>query len=225
MSGNDGGGAVVGDMENLELLGGRLCLDFANTVDRSARGERRHEYLSDYPDLVAWGRRVGVLADDEAGRLLEGLESRTLDAEDVFCRALALRDAVQETFYAVAAGEEPPAPGLGVIEEEFREALAHSRITRGEDGFWWAGLAGGGELGKMLWPVARSAEDLLTASMPSELERVKRCPGDEGLCGWLFLDSTKNRTRRWCSMAGCGSRAKMRRFYRRRRGGVDRAGR
>jgi len=219
---------VAGGMGDLALLGGRLCLDFANTVDRSARDERRHEYMGGYTDLVAWGRHAGVLTEDEAGRLLEGAEGRPWEAGDVFRRASALRDAVQEVFYAIASGKEPPALKLGVIEEEFREALAHSRITRSEGGFEWTSEAskrGAGPLDEALWSVARSAEDLLTSSAPSELGRVRRCPGDEGRCGWLFLDTTKNGTRRWCSMAGCGSRAKMRRLYRRRRDAADQAAR
>lgn len=216
---------VAGGMEDLELLGGRQCLDFANTVDRSARDERRHEYLGGYPDLVAWGRHAGVLTEDEAEQLLEGAKGRPRGAEAVFRRALALRDAVQEVFYAIASGKEPLAPKLGVIEEEYCEALAHSRITRSESGFEWTSEGGEEILGKTLWSVARSAEDLLTSSVPSELGRVRRCPGDEGHCGWLFLDTTKNGTRRWCSMAGCGSRAKMRRLYRRRRDAADQAAR
>lgn len=208
----------TGDMDHLELLGGRLCLDFTNTVDRSARGERRHEYLIAYPDLVAWGRHSGVLTRNESERLLEEAKHRPEEAAAVFGRALALRDAVQEVFYAVVAGQDPPARGLDKVEEEFREALAHSRIVRGEDGFGWVSRGGPGELGRVLWPVACSAHELLISSTSSELERVHRCPGDDGCCGWLFVDSTKNGTRKWCSMAGCGSRAKMKRLYRRRQG-------
>jgi predicted RNA-binding Zn ribbon-like protein len=57
--------------------------------------------------------------------------------------------------------------------------------------------------------VALSAAELLTSP---QLPRVKACPLPEGGCGWLFLDETKNGTRRWCSMAHCGARAKNRRF-------------
>lgn len=207
----------TGDMDHLELLGGRLCLDFANTVDRSARGGRRHEYLAAYPDLVAWGRRSGVLTVEESRLLLEEARDRPGEAAAIFRRALTLRDAVQAVFHAVAAGQDPPIRELRTVEEEFREALAHSRIARDEDGFGWVSREEPGGLGKMLWPVARSAHELLTSSTPSEFGRVRRCPGDGGLCGWLFFDASKNGTRRWCSMAGCGSRAKMRRLYRRKR--------
>jgi predicted RNA-binding Zn ribbon-like protein len=61
-----------------------------------------------------------------------------------------------------------------------------------------------------LWPVARSAGDLL---LSGDFARIGECPS----CGWLFLDISRNGTRRWCSMATCGSRDKMARYHRRAR--------
>ncbi len=68
-------------------------------------------------------------------------------------------------------------------------------------------------LDRMLWPIVSSAIELLTSH---DLRRVKECPG-AGDCGWLFFDTSKNGTRHWCSMEGCGSRVKMRRQYARTR--------
>ncbi len=81
-------------------------------------------------------------------------------------------------------------------------------------GFAWEWDAGGDVLARPLWALARSAADLLTSP---RLSRVRECPGEDG-CGWLFLDTSKNGSRRWCSMQGCGSRAKARRYAGRRRG-------
>ena len=69
------------------------------------------------------------------------------------------------------------------------------------------------DLDRPLWPVARTAADLLTSG---RLDRVRECPGADG-CGWLFYDTSKNGSRRWCSMEGCGNVAKARRLYARRR--------
>ena len=64
-------------------------------------------------------------------------------------------------------------------------------------------------LDSLIWTIAHSAMTLLTAG---DLTRVKECPGTND-CGWLFYDISKNGSRRWCSMEGCGSRVKMRRLY------------
>lgn len=60
----------------------------------------------------------------------------------------------------------------------------------------------------MVWPIAVSAVEL---ALSEHLGRVRRCPGDDGRCGWLFVDLSKSGTRRWCSMRTCGSRLKSRR--------------
>jgi predicted RNA-binding Zn ribbon-like protein len=83
------------------------------------------------------------------------------------------------------------------------------------DGFVWDWHEVDGVLELPIWIVARSAADLLVSS---ELERVRECAGEK--CDWLFLDASRNQSRRWCDMAACGNRAKAQRNYARRRGGV-----
>jgi predicted RNA-binding Zn ribbon-like protein len=93
-----------------------------------------------------------------------------------------------------------------------RRASAETRLVASGRGFTWSLAEEEDDLERPLWLVSRSAAELLASD---ELERVRRCAGHP--CGWLFLDASKNRSRRWCSMASCGSRAKMRRLYARRR--------
>jgi predicted RNA-binding Zn ribbon-like protein len=194
------------------LLGGALCLDFANTVE-PRRGKGRRDYLGGYADLVRWAEHAGAVDGEDARRLLRSAEARPAEASAAFGRAVALREAIYRVFYAIAYGERAGDTDLEVLTAAHREALGHYRIVHVQGGFGWAPV-GGTEPDWPLWRVALSATRLLTSG---ELGRVKACPAADGGCDWLFYDESKNKSRRWCSMEGCGSRVKMRRLYARKR--------
>ncbi len=196
----------------LALLGGSLCLDFANSLD-PRHGERRREFLMSYQDLVAWGRHVGVLQDSDVTRLLQRSATHREEAAAIFERAIALREAIYRVYSAVTRGERPADADLITLRDAYLRAIACSRLVAGTDRFELEWVGDAEALDPMLWPVARSAFELLIAG---DLDRGRECPG-VGDCGWLFLDTSKNASRRWCSMEGCGSRVKMRRQYARRR--------
>lgn len=196
---------------SLRLLAGSLCLDFANTVDPRLGPERR-DRLRAYSDLVVWGRHAGVLSVDQLLLLLAEAEERPDTAAAILASAVELREAIYRVFLAVARGGPPPPPDLETIRRVHVGAMRQTRLVPAGDRFALDWRDDGAELGRILWPVARSAVELLTAG---DLARLKECPG-AGDCGWLFLDASKNGTRRWCSMEGCGSRVKMRRRYARR---------
>lgn len=186
--------------ENLKLLGGRLCLHFANTVDW-AEGEPMPEYdaLTEPDALARWGRRLGVAGGAP--------DARELSA------AIALRAALYATFAALHAGAQPPEAALERIARDHAEAAEAGRLAAGEDGAWrmdWSA----GEPRRVRFAVVADAVALLAD--PDGVARVHRCPGRN--CGWLFYDASGRR--RWCSMATCGSREKMRRLYARRHGGA-----
>jgi predicted RNA-binding Zn ribbon-like protein len=204
----------------VDLVGGKLCLDFTNTFEPRL-GDYRSDYLASYADLVRWARHAGSLIEEEAQRLLLEAEDKPSEAMAAFERAVALRETVYRVFSAVARGEEPESSDLDALSAAHLGALAHCHIMRTADGFGWARVTSEDKLDKLespLWPVVFSATELLTSGY---LERVKECPPEEGGCGWLFYDMSKNRSRRWCDMAECGSRVKMRRYYytRKRSGG------
>ncbi len=207
----------------IRLVGERLCLDFANTADWHA-GAQPVELLTRYDDLLAWGVRVGVLEAETAARLRDGAARHPDDAERVRQGAVALREAVYRAFVAVAGGQTPDAADMERINAALVRAMVHIRVTRDGDDFAWGwaddtdgadGADNAPALDRMLWPVARSAAELLTAPR-DERDRVRQCESDDG-CGWLFVDTTRNRSRRWCSMESCGNRAKARRHYARHR--------
>ena len=169
--------------------------------------------MNDYGDLVAWGRHADTLAPEAGDRLLAEAERRPDEASGVYRRAIALRESLYTLFAAAAAGEAPPADALEELNGALSSSLAMARIVREEDGFQWGWEESRDRLDSVLWPVVRSAAELLTSA---RLGRVHECPGPDG-CGSLFLDTTKNETRRWCDMRFCGNRAKARRHYARTR--------
>ena len=200
--------------EGLNLLGGRLCLDFVNTVDPRV-GENRQDYLSSYAAYLAWGVHVGVLTGEQAQQLHQEAAERPAEAGAVVDAAVTLREALYRLFATASEGDAPAAADLSILNDALSAALARLRVVPVDDGFDWDWEEDPHALDRVLWPVARSAAELLTSG---EIRRVRECPAER--CGWLFLDLTKNHSRRWCSMEGCGSRAKARRYYQRRKGGA-----
>ncbi len=202
-------------MSELEwvLRGGVACLDFANTVGWHA-GEQPVEYLNGYPDLLSWCVSAKVLDGAEAEALGRRAELEPEAAGAVLARAVGLREAIYRVFSAAAGGEDPSPSDLEVLNGELQEALALLRLTAGAGGFGWGWGGDDTALERPLWSLARSAAELLTSR---ELLRVKVCMGEA--CGWLFLDESRNRSRRWCDSRDCGNRARVRRYYARRRSG------
>ncbi|MFQ5811708.1 MAG: CGNR zinc finger domain-containing protein [Anaerolineae bacterium] len=199
-------------VRTLHLKEGWLSLDFANTAEWHA-SDHPDEGLNSYPDLVSWAQHVGILTDREAGRLLQKAGRHPADASAVLDRAISLREAIYRIFSAAAVGRLPEAADLAVLNAALSEALTHLRIVRMEEDFAWDWTGDEDALDQMLWPVVRSAADLLTSE---ELHRVGQCADDRG-CGWLFLDTSRNHSRQWCAMKDCGNRAKARRHYERER--------
>jgi predicted RNA-binding Zn ribbon-like protein len=189
------------------LAGGRDCLNFANTVG-GRRPDQPYDYLCDYDDLVAWGRHAGLLTDDEARHLVEEASRRPGEAAQALAQAILLREAIYRIFSAIAAGGSPLVDDLMVLNNTLKVTLARLEVRATETGYSWAWRKEPEALDPMLWPVARSAGELLTSE---DVERVRECAGDS--CGWLFLDLSRNRSRRWCAMSDCGNRAKAKRHY------------
>ncbi len=195
-------------------MAGRLSLDFTNTVS-GKRLVAPIERLNAYRDLVAWGRQVGVLDAAQARRLLAVADRDPEAAASALREAIAFREALFRTFRAVAEGTAPAPEDLDHLSRVLSRARARERlICRGKAcALGWP--EDDDSLDRMLWPVARSAAEVLTSEQASRV-RLCEATATDG-CGWLFLDETRNRSRRWCSMKDCGNRAKARRHYRRRR--------
>ena len=202
---------ITASAANIELLGGRLSLDFANTVDWHA-SQHPIEFLTSYSELVAWSLHTGILTEDQGRQLSDEAARRPADAAGVLQRAITLREAFYRIFSAISHGLRPEASDLATFNEALAGLLAKSRLTWLGEGLGWQWAGRERALDRMLWAVVHDAADLLTSG---ELAKVGQCADHR--CGWLFLDTSRNRSRRWCSMAYCGNRAKARRYYQRSR--------
>jgi predicted RNA-binding Zn ribbon-like protein len=210
--------ATVGTAD-LARNGGRLCLDYVNTV-APRTGPVDLEWLNGYPDLVIWARDGDLFDEAAADALLDAAAARPAAAQAAFRTAIDLREGLYRLFAAIVDNTTPTDADLEVLRRAFAAATQHSRLAPHTGGFSWnwdTAVPSGGtsvdSLDRPWWPVAGSAVELLTHG---PLDRIKQCPTDEG-CSWLFLDTTKNRNRRWCSMDDCGSHIKARRQTDRRR--------
>jgi predicted RNA-binding Zn ribbon-like protein len=180
---------------DLKLLGGAAALDFVNTVDPLV-GDDGVDAVASPAALAAWGVHAGLT---EVPPAVTGA-----DAE----RARAVRAVLTRIFVAVAAGGRPAPADLADFAGAYAATLGRATLRPAAGRYIFAAPAG---IDVILLPVLESARELLTSD---RARRVRQCPADD--CGWLFVDTSRNGTRRWCRMSGCGAKAKMRRYRARR---------
>jgi predicted RNA-binding Zn ribbon-like protein len=184
------------------------CLEFTRTVGWAER-DRPDDELTSYEALVAWAEREGVVPSAVAQRLGNTAAAEPREGRRVLEQAIALRALVYRIFSAI--GEGRSAPPSDIAELNALLPAAHSQrgiVPSADGGYEWVWLEDRHPpLDRVLWPIAVSAAALLTWD---QLDRVKLCRADD--CGWLFVDASRNRSRRWCDMSDCGNRAKARRF-------------
>jgi predicted RNA-binding Zn ribbon-like protein len=196
---------------NNEFIAGRLCLDFANTVDWRT-SDAPEELLHGYADLAAWSTRAGILEPAIAADLERQARAHPRAAERAFTQALALRETIYQIFLARANSESPRPDDLAFLGRSYAEAVAHAALVPDAQGPAYAWSFGDAKaLDRPAWPIALSAVELLASSA---IAHVREC-GGRG-CGWLFLDETRNHGRRWCVSSSCGNRERVRRYYARR---------
>jgi predicted RNA-binding Zn ribbon-like protein len=196
---------------DIELIAGALALDFANTVG-GTHVRPSHDHLRSYADVVRFAELAGVLDRRSVDRLLARAKREPVRAAAVLELGVALREAIWGVFSALASGEVPRDVDLALIGDAAASGAARSRLVYDRAGVGWSMAPESDDLERPLWAVARSAADLLTSP---DHARVKECAS--ATCEWVFLDKSRNRSRRWCDMSDCGNRAKARRFQERKR--------
>lgn len=208
---------VRGQPRELPIVGGHLALDFANTVD-DPLGPARHDHAATYPDLIRWASRVELLGPQQVDRLLGAADRDPRAERAALHRAHQLRLVLNELFGVVAdQGSDITAQwqrlrpfvttavasaGLAPAGEADHDRGDAIRLQR------WA-WPQGEELDTVLHPIAMAAAELLVGP---DLPRLKRC----NRCPWLFLDKSRNHSRRWCDMDDCGKAQKIERYVARR---------
>jgi len=192
-------------------MGGPACLDFVNTLDDRFSGEPK-EMLKEYGDLLRFGEDSGILTDAQVDRLMaRGVKHRD-EGRRALVNAIRMREAMSDVFYAALWKKPVPSEALGVLNGFVQEAGQHLQLVEAGGRFEWKFDEAADEMDAPLWPIARSAAELLASD---QVEYVRACASKT--CEWLFLDESKNHRRRWCDMTKCGNRAKVRRFYSRRK--------
>lgn len=197
---------------SLELVGGKLCLDFVNTATARDSSAGHRDYLTSYDALLAWGRHSRVIATKQL-QILKTLAAKEPQAAlSALSLAVTLREAIYRLLGSAVRGRRPASADLLQLNRAFQEACLHRVVLQRAAGFEWGWEFDLGDLRAILWPIVHSTTELMTSP---DIKRVRQC-AREG-CQWLFLDSSKNGSRLWCSMAVCGSRVKSQRFYHRNR--------
>jgi len=191
-----------------KLVGGELCLDFVNTLEWHASPSPQ-ERLTDYEKLLSWSRFAGILDDSEIERLRNEASRHPASSKAALDKAITVREALYRIFLAIIGGQEPDASDIETVNSNLSDSLTHLQIVPVSEGYSWRWRRDRDALDMMLWPVMQSAAELLTSA---RIDRIGQCEDDRG-CGWLFLDTSKNRSRRWCDMKICGNRAKAHRHY------------
>jgi hypothetical protein len=209
-------GNAVQNPRELPILGGHLALNFANTVD-DPEGPERYDHAGTYAELVGWSTRIGVLTPDQADELLDAASEHPLVSSIAVRRAHALRRILIDTFNEIAlinsgeptgTGRLAPVTHWADLRPFVTDAMAHAELAPDESMYQltWPETS---QLDAMLRPIGLAALELLTSP---QLSRIKKCAG----CPWLFLDQSKNFSRRWCAMNDCGTHEKIRRYVSRR---------
>jgi len=191
---------------------GPLCLELANTL-RWHASAHPEETLHSYANLVTWAQGVGLVSNHEAQKLFRDAADQPAEASWVLKRATALRETIYRIFVALIHEKSPAEADLAELNNTLTKMTGGARIVKTAEGFAWDWDVDEDALDSLIWPIALSAAELL---LSEERKRVGQCADDRG-CGWLFLDNSKNHSRRWCDINDCGNRAKQRRHYERTR--------
>jgi predicted RNA-binding Zn ribbon-like protein len=183
------------------FIAGDPALDFVNTVDWTDAGQV-DERLTYYDALVRWSVEAGLLPRSAGDRLRRTAAARPREARAALAHAIRTRAVLHEVFIAVAGGRRP-GPALRELNALVGDAMGRLVLS---DSLRWEWRDAGHRLDAVLWPVIRSAAELLASS---EVGQIRVCGGPA--CGWMFVDRSRNGLRRWCQMRTCGTREKTRR--------------
>ncbi len=192
---------------NLELLGGKICLDFINTLDWRGR-ENPVEYLNNYEDVIRWFDYLEITNEKET-RIYRRLTKKTpAIAREALVYTIELRELLHRVFHATSHQQRPLKKDFESFNAYLKSAMTAASIEMNDAGFILDCRPDTSTLIGILNPVIWDATNVLTSN---DCKRVKSCANKE--CGWFFFDTSKNSSRQWCDMKSCGNRAKARTFY------------
>jgi predicted RNA-binding Zn ribbon-like protein len=204
------------DRYQFELDGGTISLDFVNTVS-GMRGEANpRDRLEGYSDLVYWAEQVGLLDSRRAAEVYRAADQSPQRAAAAHRLAIERREALHDLVLSAIDGRSTPPAALATLNSWIADAQSRRRFRLTAPARFEMAFEEDGDLLAFLRPVALDAAELLEHELSQGLVGVC-AERDVGRCAWLFLDTTRNHSRRFCSMKECGNRAKQRRHYQRSR--------
>jgi predicted RNA-binding Zn ribbon-like protein len=190
------------------LVGGEVSLDLVNTV--SWLGTRReHDWFDPPTNIVRWARAAGLIEERTRRRLERKLGTYGGRLADEATAVVAIRTSLRNALAPFAHGQAPPAAAIRDLNLQLRAAAGRRQLDSGTLRWTWLEPS---TLTEAIAPAVLNAAEVLTGVAPG---RLRYCPS----CDWLFRDTTRNGSRRWCDMADCGSRDKARRYYHRHKTG------
>ena len=195
------------DSENYryQFVAGNLALDFVNTVAFRADPRKKVDHLQNGDEVHRWASQADL--PDRAA--INSARVGTAELRQI----QAVREQLFAVFYAIASNDRIPAAKLARVGNALHDCSAKQYLSIEGADVRWTWQRGARCRDYLLYPVLTAASDLLTSDSRG---LVRQC--EDAGCGWLFLDRSNARTRRWCSMADCGNRHKARKYYRRESG-------
>jgi predicted RNA-binding Zn ribbon-like protein len=193
------------DTPPFQLVAGHPALDFVNTLDWRFRQSGAEELLVSYDELLRFMEESELLTPKQARQLHRATGGSA--GRHALEQCLELREAIAQTLYAKLDGDSPSPASLKTLEQFFKAARSRQQLRWKKSGLAWKWLESETEPEFPLWLLSSSAAGLL---LSEEARKVRACDSPE--CRWLFMDTSKNHTRRWCDMKICGNRMKARRF-------------
>ena len=197
---------------NTDLKSGHPILEFTNTVGNHA-SDHPGEHLFGYGDLLAWMGNIGLLQEEQVQVLKRKAAAQSEESTSAFARSLELRESIYRIFVAQTKGESPAQDDLDVLNSVLKNLTGGAQIGQESGRFVWQWNFDETSLEAPLSIIVLAAVDLMTSE---NIKWVGQC-ADDGGCGWLFVDTSKNHSRRWCDINDCGNRAKQRRYLQRAR--------
>ena len=197
----------IRSVETLEHVGGPVCLDFTNTIKHRYE-EPYVDYLSGSEEWLIWTKRSALITDVELKLIQRHVQQNPIKSQKEMQVVIRTRESIYQIFKSISHDQKPPPESLQLFTEKLHFAFKRISLTIGVNrkvSESWSDKVV--DLLTPLAPIVKSAYELLNSNT---LKRVKDCKN----CGWLYLDKSKNNSRKWCSMLTCGSSDKARRYYR-----------
>ncbi len=190
---------------SFQLVAGHAVLDLVNTLDWRFRDTGPEELLKEYDDLLRFAEQSKVLSARQARHLRRTASSRA--STHILQSAIELREALAQVFYDLLEQRSPSATSLKTLETFFEQARNQQKLQWNSSAIEWTWSGSEDDPAFPLWTLSAAASALITSET---MQHLRACDSPE--CRWLFLDTSKNHTRRWCDMKLCGNRMKARRF-------------